>query len=172
MLRSCIFESIRLVSYNAPWPISPRYLTNSSRSAAVSHIRSTVSIGPSRPSKGLATVEPAEPCLPLVAPGSPLRNGLGGQRSGDRKLSRSMGGDGARFPPRHLPTFARLRKRVGRSGESSERPSEQVDYELFPLRSGRVPRPARRSGHCLWTPRRNPLLRLWDFALRESHSAV
>ena len=69
MLRPCVFESIRLVSYNAPWPISPRYLTTSSRSAAVSRIRSTVSTGQSRLSKEPATIEWAEPYLRPVVPG-------------------------------------------------------------------------------------------------------
>jgi hypothetical protein len=36
------------------------------------------------------------------------------------------------------PTFARLRRPVGQSGESSKRRPEQVDYGLFPLWSGRV----------------------------------
>jgi hypothetical protein len=94
---------------------------------------------------------------------------LGGRRRGDRRWSLSMGGDGASSPQQRWPTFVLLRRPDGQSGESSKRRPEQVDYGLFPLWSGRVSGPARRSWHCLWTLRRNPLLRLWHL---ESYPAL
>jgi hypothetical protein len=48
----------------------------------------------------------------------------------------------------------------------------RVEYELFPLWSGRGSRPARRSWPCPVDVPQGPSARLWDFALRESHPAV
>src|SRR5262249_3530686 len=108
-----------------------------------SRTRSSVSTGQSRHSKEPATIEWAERSLRPVAPVSRLPNGLGGRRPGERKLSLSMAGEGARSPQRPLPKFARLRGRGGRSGESNEKTGKRVERELFLLWGGRGSRVCR-----------------------------
>jgi len=68
--------------------------------------------------------------------------------------------------------IAAAQGRGGRTGESNEKARKRGEYELFLLWSSRSSRSAGCPRHRLWTLRRNSLLRLWHFTLRESCSAV
>jgi hypothetical protein len=111
------------------WLISPRYSNIWNRNATVSVVNSNALITHSQCWLGRATIEQEGQSPPQAEPASPPLNGLGGQRSGGKRLFQSLPAKdaGCHQPP--VKGLSQPRKRVGQSGgRHKRRPRSVSEY--------------------------------------------